>query len=80
MYVHRARLHSVNARFPRFRKSFDIYSLGVVLMEIAFWEPVMALALEEQRKRMLQFEDIKGWWEAILKTAKKELGSEMGNT
>lgn len=85
MYVHRARVADLNARFPRFRKSFDIYSLGVVLMEIAFWEPIMALAPEDERIKMSKFEDIgsgsssKKWWEAISKTASKELAPEMGN-
>jgi hypothetical protein len=85
MYVHRARLSGRTGRFPRFRKSFDIYSLGVVLMEIAFWEPVLALTSEDERSRMSKFETIgsggsaKSWWEAILKTAVKELAPEMGN-
>ncbi|TVY91032.1 hypothetical protein LAWI1_G006474 [Lachnellula willkommii] len=85
MYVHRARLQYVKGRFPRFRKSFDIYSIGVVLMEIAFWEPIIALAPEEQRENVSQLAVISSgssarwWWEAILKTAKKELAPEMGD-
>jgi len=76
----------MRSRFPRFRKSFDIYSLGIVLMEIAFWEPILALTSEEQRIKMSKFETIgsggsaKGWWKAILKTAEKELAPEMGNS
>lgn len=52
-------------------------------MEIAFWEPIIALDPEEQREKMSQLEVINSassatWWEAILKTAKKELAPEMG--
>jgi hypothetical protein len=59
MYVHRRRLYNHGARrFPRFRKSFDGYSLAVILMEIALWEPIVALASEEERKKMEKFEDV----------------------
>lgn len=86
MYVHRMRMvRGGDGRFPRFRKSFDIYSLGVILIEIAFWEPIMALANEEERALMEQREKpfetgykAKGWWKAILRTAREELAAEMG--
>lgn len=90
MYVHRSRLHDrrggrrSSARLPRFRKSFDIYSLGIVLMELAFWEPIMALASESERGKMAGFEKMESgeragkWWAVILKTAKGEIAAEMG--
>ncbi len=85
MYVHRRRLNDHGrGRFPRFRKSFDLYSLGVILMEIAFWEPIIALASEEDRKKMERFEDVESgecamdWWKAISKTSMKEIAPEMG--
>lgn len=86
MYVHRMRMvRSGNGRLPRFRKSFDIYSLGIILIEIAFWEPIMALANEKERALMEQREEpietgykAKGWWKVILKTAREELAAEMG--
>ncbi|PYH98529.1 hypothetical protein BO71DRAFT_395126 [Aspergillus ellipticus CBS 707.79] len=36
IYVHPDRLTTTA---PRFRKSYDVYSLGVVLIEIAMWKP-----------------------------------------
>jgi hypothetical protein len=86
MYVHRDRtINSFLAgKFPRFRKSYDIYSLGIILIEIAFWEPIMALASEEQRMIMVTYGDVENeysaekWWETILKTAKGEIAPEMG--
>ncbi|PVH90009.1 hypothetical protein DL98DRAFT_647669 [Cadophora sp. DSE1049] len=86
MYVHRWRLsRGGHGRFPRFRKSFDIYSLGIVLIEIAFWEPIIALTDEKERKKM-ELRDVtissgsraKEWWKSILKTAEEELAPEMG--
>lgn len=85
MYVHRRRLVKSRAQlFPRYRKSFDIYSLGIVLIEIAFWEPIISLASAKDREKMEKFEDVdsdsraKEWWKAISKTAKQELAAEMG--
>ncbi|TVY84371.1 hypothetical protein LSUE1_G003762 [Lachnellula suecica] len=86
MYVHRARLFDRASKFPRFRKSFDIYSLGVILIEIAFWKPIMALASESEREEMANFDTIESgdkahsWWAAILKTAENELAPEMGTS
>jgi hypothetical protein len=86
MYVHRERLRRDKGdRLPRFRKSFDIYSLGIILMEIAFWEPIIALADEDEREEMEQYKEVssrwraKEWWKVISKTAKDELAPEMGN-
>lgn len=86
MYVHRWRLsRGGSGRFPRFRKSFDIYSLGIILIEIAFWEPIIALTDEDERRKM-ELRDVtipsgsraKEWWDSILKTAQEELAPEMG--
>ncbi|PMD31611.1 hypothetical protein L207DRAFT_519377 [Hyaloscypha variabilis F] len=85
MYVHRKRLvYGGQEKFPRFRKSFDIYSLGIILMEIAFWEPIVSLTSEEERQKMDRNEDISSgerkndWWRAISRTAREELAPEMG--
>ncbi|KAG4434207.1 hypothetical protein IFR05_010308 [Cadophora sp. M221] len=86
MYVHRLRLTTGgHGRYPRFRKSFDIYSLGIILIEIAFWEPIIALTDEEER-RMMELKDstissgfrAEEWWQSILKTAEEEIAPEMG--
>ena len=57
MYVHPARLGSRSSKipFPRFRRSSDIYSTGVVLLEIAFWEPIFVLGSDEDREQMKDF-------------------------
>ncbi|KAL5329295.1 hypothetical protein ACEPPN_002806 [Leptodophora sp. 'Broadleaf-Isolate-01'] len=86
MYVHRLRLTTGHhGRYPRFRKSFDIYSLGIILIEIAFWEPIIALTDEGERK-MMEMKDktissgsrAEEWWKSILKTAEEEIAPEMG--
>ena len=85
MYIHRRRLLiDTQNPLPRYRKSFDIYSLGIVLIEIAFWEPILSLASDNDRDKMQKWEDVQSsslagsWWEAIERTARKELASEMG--
>ncbi|KAH7343046.1 prion-inhibition and propagation-domain-containing protein [Rhexocercosporidium sp. MPI-PUGE-AT-0058] len=86
MYVHRLRLATGgHGRYPRFRKSFDIYSLGIILIEIAFWEPIIALTDEEERKSMESMaktissgDRARVWWKSILTTAEDELAPEMG--
>mgnify|MGYP003636466187 FL=1 len=54
-------------------------------MEIAFWEPIVALTDEEERKTMeMRCQTISSgnrasvWWESILKTAEEEIAPEMG--
>lgn len=55
------------------------------MMEIAFWEPIIALADEDDRENMEQNKEVssewraKEWWKAISKTARDELAPEMGN-
>jgi hypothetical protein len=84
MYVHPARLHNNEfTGIPRFRKNYDIYSLGVVLMEVAFWEPIIAFASLHNRKEIESFVvriDDYGteWRKAMHAAAEKELGPEMG--
>ncbi|KAL8975469.1 MAG: hypothetical protein Q9197_000324 [Variospora fuerteventurae] len=65
-----------------YRKSFDIYSLGIVLLEIAYWQPIeqiMGLNMDSQTI----FEDIKGIREKLLQPGAKvmdalEMEMEMG--
>jgi hypothetical protein len=82
MYVHPDRLDHEKG-MPLFRRSYDVYSLGVVLVEIAFWEPIMVLCDTEERENMAKFEAYGNpsrlsWSKAVLAVVKKELGSEMG--
>ncbi|ERF76104.1 hypothetical protein EPUS_01437 [Endocarpon pusillum Z07020] len=44
-YVHPS-YQGVKAR-GTYRKSFDIYSLGIVLLEIAYWEPILTILAKE---------------------------------
>lgn len=81
MYVHLDRFNLAKG-VPRFRKSYDLYSLGIVLTEIAFWEPIVAFASVESRIDIEKFEIIQkysGWSPSSIKAAvEKEVGSEMG--
>lgn len=85
MYLHRFRVDiDYRKPLPRYRKSYDIYSLGIILIEIAFWEPILSLAAEQDRKRMEKWEKVSSsgltseWWERILKTVEVEIAPEMG--
>jgi Prion-inhibition and propagation len=40
LYRHPERLKDASASTPRSQKSHDIYSLGIILLEIAFWQPI----------------------------------------
>ena len=88
MYVHPARLVSRRSKieFPRFRRSYDIYSLGVVLLEIAFWEPIIVLGSEQDREEMHNFgpsdsgRRAKEWRQAYLDITKQEMAAEVGST
>jgi hypothetical protein len=44
-YVHPS-YQGVKAR-GTYRKSFDIYSLGIVLLEIAYWQPILTILADE---------------------------------
>ncbi|RMJ04695.1 hypothetical protein CDV36_014638 [Fusarium kuroshium] len=91
MYIHPSRwvdewdpAHDSQAsKLPPFQKVHDIYSFGVVLVEIAFWEPIFALVSSQKREKMKALEvceegDNIGWPLNIRATAEKELASEMG--
>lgn len=82
MYVHPDRLDREKG-VPLFRRSYDIYSLGVILVELAFWEPIIVLADPKEREKMVKFEAYLDplsldWSKAVIGVAQKELGSEMG--
>jgi hypothetical protein len=54
LYRHPERLKDVSASTPRSQKSHDIYSLGIILLEIAFWQPieeVMEIAMAQKSAR-----------------------------
>jgi hypothetical protein len=40
LYRHPERLKDASASTPRSQKSHDVYSLGIILLEIAFWQPI----------------------------------------
>lgn len=57
----------------RFRKEFDYYSLGIVLLEIGFWEPIASFKRQHQQLSREAFRDI-----LVQKYAPK-LGPKMGS-
>ncbi|OQE34327.1 hypothetical protein PENCOP_c022G01044 [Penicillium coprophilum] len=82
MYIHPDRLEEAKG-IPRFRKSYDIYSFGVILMEIAFWEPILVFAAPDDRKKMGSSEqygtiNYSQLSPALIKATENEIGSEMG--
>ncbi|KAJ5819505.1 hypothetical protein N7474_005096 [Penicillium riverlandense] len=82
MYIHPDRLQEAKG-IPRFRKSYDIYSFGVILMEIAFWEPILVFAAPDDRKKMGSFEQYgrinhSQLSPTLIKATENEIGSEMG--
>jgi hypothetical protein len=56
----------------RYQGSDDVHSLGIVLIEIAMWEPVSCFLGDNQ--------DVVSTAEKIRKCAEKELASEVGET
>ena len=88
MYVHPARLVSRSSKilFPRFRRSYDIFSLGVVLLEVAFWEPIIVLGSEKDREEMHNFgpsdsgRRARDWRKAFLDITQQEMAAEVGVT
>ncbi|TEY74287.1 hypothetical protein BOTCAL_0074g00170 [Botryotinia calthae] len=93
MYVHIARIIYKRSQpyFPHFPPSFDIYSLGIVLLELSFWEPIMALATPSERVTMIRWEVFThkprgsklgpacSWLKTIWEIANTELASEVGD-
>lgn len=56
LYRHPERLKDAGAGTPRSQKSHDVYSLGIILLEIAFWQPievVMGIAMDQKSARSL---------------------------
>ena len=88
MYVHRARLVSRSSKipFPRFRRSFDIYSMGVVLLEIAFGETIFVLGSDEDREQRKDFgksdsgRRAREWRERYIEVTQQEMAAEIGST
>jgi hypothetical protein len=51
LYRHPERLKDASASTPRSQKSHDVYSLGIILLEIAFWQPIeVVMGIEMDRK------------------------------
>jgi hypothetical protein len=62
---------SDTSRGRRYRRSDDVYSLGIILFEIAFWEPVEIFRGDGKKAKDVA--------EQIMHTTRTELGSEAGN-
>lgn len=62
-------------RGRRYRRSDDLYSLGTILFEIAFWEPLQAF---EKGDNPQTSSEVTKRSKEILKTAKVELDAEVG--
>ncbi|KAF7534426.1 hypothetical protein G7054_g6203 [Neopestalotiopsis clavispora] len=69
LYLHPDFTHVKQRRYQR---SDDVYSLGVILLEVAFWEPASAFLQEGN--------DIAATAGKILESAKTELAAEVGET
>jgi hypothetical protein len=54
LYRHPEHLKDASASTPRSQKLHDVYSLGIILLEIAFWQPieeVMEIAMGQKSAR-----------------------------
>lgn len=79
-YVHPSR----PAAGIRFKRSFDTYSLGIVLAEIAFWEPIDVLGGDDFVKTLSEVNQasaapqLQRFSEVVISTCKTELAGEVG--
>ncbi|PVH96281.1 hypothetical protein DM02DRAFT_674936 [Periconia macrospinosa] len=80
-YVHPLRPE----RRARFKRSFDVYALGIVLAEIAFWEPIDVLKGNSDPNNLFTHFDqtsfsheLHDFSKLVLETCKKELAGEVG--
>ncbi|PWY77441.1 hypothetical protein BO70DRAFT_66072 [Aspergillus heteromorphus CBS 117.55] len=76
IYVHPDRIREAR----QFRKSHDIYSLGVVLAEIAFWRPALALADPGHQNaiRLCDRDDPGRWSRALIDAVARRIGASVG--
>ncbi|KAI4158217.1 MAG: hypothetical protein LQ342_007664 [Letrouitia transgressa] len=79
-YIHPSRL----AAMLRFKRSFDVYAMGIVLAEIAFWEPIDAInggnwkdIFTEGREDLNKVE-LETWNKMVVSICKTELAGEVG--
>ena len=86
IYTHPNRLERPKRYgFQPYRRHYDVYSLGVILVELAFWEPVISLLDPSTQTNMEQLEPYEGeqqgwtWRKTILEVVRREMGSEMGS-
>lgn len=73
IYFHPSYLVASPAQVPRFRAAFDIYSFGVMLAEIGFWNTMHRIV--PQHRRMLPEEFRK----AVITECANDLACWMGN-
>ncbi len=71
VFQHPDRLHPEESKIKRYIKNYDVYSLGVVLLQIGLWEPINTIT------RRLG-EDFMMWPEDLCEIC-KELGLTMGS-
>ncbi|KAL1647168.1 hypothetical protein SLS58_002939 [Diplodia intermedia] len=62
----------------RFRRSHDIYSLGIILIEIAFWEPISAWHNAADGSVQPSVQSLTRWSDKVYTTVRQELGAEVG--
>jgi hypothetical protein len=63
----------------KFHRSYDYYSLGVVLLAIGWWDTIENLAEKFVRKQPLDAKDPKRWAEFLVSRAETSLGASCGN-
>ena len=57
----------------RFEKAFDFYSIGIVLLEIGFWQPISSLRAQHPREQPRAFSEL------LIEKYAPKLGSKMGS-
>lgn len=79
-YVHPSR----PAARTRFKRSFDVYSLGIVLAEITLWEPIDIVGGEDHQSMFSRVNqdssapELKQFSEIVVSTCKTEFAGEVG--
>ena len=72
-YHHPAYISTENHQFKRFRRQYDYYSFGILLLEIGFWETIDTIASEHRG------EDNSKFSESLINIKLPLLGSRMGS-
>ncbi|KAJ4119969.1 hypothetical protein NW768_010559 [Fusarium equiseti] len=79
LYRHPSAQASRRRDRERSKKSFDIYSLGVILVELAHWQPVEDVLRVDMRRARGRPEVVRGIREALLREERvAAVGADMG--